>query len=548
MVTVPLWLKRLLRPLIPDRVMARYRLAQHSRHSRVNVDVFLADPPLSRRWLDATPDTYRVRLSLPTSGETTEFLTVTDPALPVSQDLANRAVVTLGDASIGAGVVGEVEGPRLAGRRRVEPVIGPRMIAVRSRFLDEVGGVPKGEHPLPGLLARLADAGHRIGLIPIPAGDAPTRRGDAITHSPVVILAAVPLHDVGGGSRSTQVALEMVRQGYHVTLVSMYEAQESVDLGLRYVHPNLEQARVGRFDPEVMLERAGATGMVLVEAPAPPLVAHARALQRAGWTLVYDVIDDWSDPALGGEWYRPELERKLVATADRVTASAPDLVRRVAEMGGDAVLVPNAVNATVFGVDLPPRPPDLPDAEKVIGYHGSLYGDWFDWDSVRRVAEANPRAALVLIGDDKTSRPTLPGNVRLLGLKPQTELPAYVQRFDVGLVPFRVDDTTHAVSPLKAYEYLASGVPIAAPPLRALAGLEGVHTDPDLVAAVATALVAPCPDRARALKEHSWEDRVTRLTGAASVLVEYTPVAVVVRPVVHWPKQARLVGSTSRLG
>jgi hypothetical protein len=524
--------------------MARYRLVQHSRHSRVNVDVFPDRASAAKRWLDATPDTYRVRLSLPTSGETTEFLTVTDAALPVSQDLANRAVITLGDLDIGAGVVGEVDGPRLVGRRRVEPVVGPRMIAVRSSLLAEVGGVPDGEHPLPGLLARIRDAGHRIGLVPIPAADAPTVRSDPILRTPVVILAAVPLHDIGGGSRSTQLALELVRQGYHVTLVSLYEAQESVDLGLRYIHPNLEQTRIERFDPEVSLSRAASAGLVMVEAPAPPLLTPARVLQRAGWTLVYDVIDDWSDPALGGEWHRPETERELVASADRVTASAPDLVDRVRTMGGDAILVPNAVNVAVFGVELPPRPSDLPAAETIIGYHGSLYGDWFDWESVRRVAEAHPRAAVVLIGDDKANRPRLPQNVHLLGLKPQTELPAYVQRFDVGLIPFIVNETTHAVSPLKAYEYLASGVPIAAPPLRALQGLDGVHTGSELVAAVETALRAERPDRARALKEHSWEDRVVKLTGADAILVEYTPVNVVARPAVHYDRSERLLAGT----
>jgi hypothetical protein len=542
---MPLWLKRLIRPLIPNRVMARYRLVQHSKDSRVNVDVFLDEARMARRWLDVTPDTYRARLALPSSGETTEFVTVADPSLPVSQDLANRAVVALGDAAIGAGVVGEVDGPRLAGRRRVEPVVGPRMIAVRSSLLAEVGGIPEGEHPLPGLLARIRDAGHRIGLIPLPHGDAPTVRSDPITRAPVVVLAAVPLHDIGGGSRSTQLALELVRQGYHVTLVSFYEAQESVDLGLRYIHPNLEQTRIGRFDPEVWLSRAGSTGLVLVEAPAPPLLAPARVLQKAGWTMVYDVIDDWSDPALGGEWHRPETERELIRSADRVTASAPDLVHRVGAMGREAVLVPNAVNVAVFGVELPPRPADLPSAERTIGYHGSLYGDWFDWESVRKVAEANPRAAVVLIGDDKTNRPALPPNVHLLGLKPQTKLPAYLQRFDVGLIPFVVNDMTHAVSPLKAYEYLASGVPIAAPPLRALEGLEGVHADSDLVTAVEKALAGARPDRPRALKEHSWEDRVVKLTGTDAVLVEYTPVNVVTRPAVHWEKSERLVASQS---
>jgi hypothetical protein len=108
-------------------------------------------------------------------------------------------------------------------------------------------------------------------------------------------------------------------------------------------------------------------------------------------------------------------------------------------------------------------------------------------------------------------------------------------------VPFRVNATTHAVSPLKAYEYLASGVPIAAPPLRALDGLDGVYPDTDLVRAVAKALSGARPDRTLALKEHSWEDRVVKITGRKAVLVDYTPVSIVTRPAVHWAKTERLV-------
>jgi hypothetical protein len=207
--------------------------------------------------------------------------------------------------------------------------------------------------------------------------------------------------------------------------------------------------------------------------------------------------------------------------------------------------VPNAVNVGLFGGELPPRPADLPEAGTMIGYHGSLYGDWFDWESVRRVAEASPRAAVILIGDDKDPHPTMPPNVFLLGLKAQGDLPGYLQRFDVGLIPFKVNDTTHAVSPLKAYEYLASGVPIAAPPLRALEGLDGVHTDTDLVRAVDAALSAHPPDRGLAQKEHSWEDRVVKITGREAVLVEYTPVSVMTRPAVHWAKTERLVEGES---
>jgi hypothetical protein len=113
----------------------------------------------------------------------------------------------------------------------------------------------------------------------------------------------------------------------------------------------------------------------------------------------------------------------------------------------------------------------------------------------------------------------------------------------VGLVPFKTNETTHAVSPLKAYEYLASGVPIAAPPLRALEGLDGVHADADLARAVALALSAGPPDRAQALKEHSWEDRVVKITGREAVLVEYTPVSIVTRPAKHWARTERVVES-----
>jgi hypothetical protein len=523
--------------------MARYRLVQHSRYSRVNVDVFLEDPSSARRWLDVTPDTYRVRLSLPTSGETTEFVTVQDESLPVDDALVNRAVVALGDGEIGAGVVGEVAGPGLAGRLRSEPTVGPRAIAVRSTVLDEVGGVPAGTHPLPGLLSRLRDAGHRIGLIPIGSGDAPTGRSDSIDRDLVLILAAVPLHDIGGGARSTQLALEMVRRGRHVTLVSLYEAQESVDLGLRFIHPALEQFPVGRFDPHRLSGRARRPGLILIEAPADPLIQHAIALQQEGWAITYDMIDDWSDSALGGEWYRPGVERDLIAKADRVVASAPDLVRRVGAMGGEAELVPNAVNATVFGVETPPRPADFPEAGTIIGYHGSLYGDWFDWGSLLEVAVANPEAALVLIGDAR-KHPTLPSNVHMLGLKAQTDLPAYVQRFDVGMIPFRINDTTHAVSPLKAYEYLASGVPIAAPPLRSLEGLDGVFTNEDLRLAVMAALRGPRPDRSRALAEHSWQERVSRLIKDGTDPATGTPVRIVIRPVVHFDRAERLVDGT----
>jgi O-antigen biosynthesis protein len=262
--------------------------------------------------------------------------------------------------------------------------------------------------------------------------------------------------------------------------------------------------------------------------------------------VVYDLIDDWTAPSLGGDWYRPELESRLASEADVLVASAPDLVHRLDALSGrPATLVPNAVNTAVFSGEVGETPDDLADlGTPVIGYHGSLYGDWFDWHALADVAMAHPRGSVVVIGDEPVAHPAMPGNVRFLGLKPQTALPGYLARFDVGLVPFRVTDVTHAVSPLKAYEYLAMGVPVAAPPLRALAGLDGVHRDPDLVAATASALREGRIDGAAARRQHSWQARVATLCDAAGLAAPDSVSAAprpLLRPALHHRGRDRAV-------
>jgi hypothetical protein len=52
-------------------------------------------------------------------------------------------------------------------------------------------------------------------------------------------------------------------------------------------------------------------------------------------------------------------------------------------MGREAHAGPQRRQRRDLRVDLPPRPADLPEAETIIGYHGSLYGDWFDWEALR---------------------------------------------------------------------------------------------------------------------------------------------------------------------
>ena len=527
---VPMVVKKVLRPLIPNRVMARYRLSQHSRHSRTNVDLMLPEGSSAKRWLSVTPDTYR---AVPTTaGAVEDFALLGDP---MHRDALAHALAGGADVA----VAGWLNAPKLAGRRRAEPPVEPVSIAARVDVIDEVDG----DGTLLAVMSRLRDAGRSFALVPqITTGTLDTNRPDRIEGDRAIVFAAVPMHDVGGGSRSAQLTLELLRGGCHVTYVAMYGTMEGIDLGMRFIHPRLEQYQLSSFDAAQSAPR-GNGGFAIVEVPAAAVIDMAMELKAAGWKLLYDLIDDWTDDELGAEWFIPGREADLVAAADATTASAPDLVARLEAMGATPVLVPNAVNEAIFTGEATALPYDFPPGDgPVIGYHGSLYGGWIDRDAFAEVADAYPEARVVVVGDHHGVDLAERTNLHYLGLKPITALPGYVERFDVGLLPFRVSDVTHAVSPLKVYEYLACGVPVAAPALRSLAGLDGVHTAETIVDAVSVALEGPAPDGASARLEHGWGSRVEAMLEAVGVTRHAgrsSPAKIVLRPAAHYPKNER---------
>lgn len=524
--------KRVIRPMIPDSVMARWRLHQHSKMVRNNVDIYESDPSMAKRWLKLTPDTYRVISGPPTGSVPSDVVSVggVDPELADFLGWHGSEVV----------VRGTVARPSMRGRRIVEPDVSPVALVTTPEVLADL---PVDASTDADEIMRAAMAGgKRIGLIP-EITDGP-RRGRRIGREGrhVIVLSAVPLHDIGGGSRASQIAFELVRRQFHVTFVNRYPSSESTDLGLRYVHKSLTQLPYDRFDPADFGSDTGER-IVIVEAPIREFLTAAVVLKNAGWRVIYDLIDDWTDEALGGDWYDEGVERELVTVSDAVAASADDLVAHIRALGRDAVLVPNGVNEAVFDPVATQRPDDLPTGP-LMAYHGSLYGSWFDWDSLTAVARRFPEHTLMVIGDARGVPHGLPTNIALLGLKPQGDLAAYLARCDVGLVPFVVNDVTHAVSPLKVYEYLACGLPVAAPPLRPLIGLRGVYVDDDLVAAVQAALEAPKPIPADEIAEHSWGSRLATMLGAVDVdlgPVGGQDVTILSRPPVHYANQDRWI-------
>ena len=189
--------------------------------------------------------------------------------------------------------------------------------------------------------------------------------------------------------------------------------------------------------------------------------------------VVYDCVDRHAayqgliDPAVVNR-----MEEDLAKRADVVFATAQGLYDTLKNYNEQTFLVPNGANFEAFhkaagDVELP-FPDELFNVKNpILGFVGMLQ-ECIDYRLVAHAAEVHPDWTFVFIGEP------LPGvdismlqnrkNVRLLGFKPHRDLPRYLARFDVCLNLFRAGDLSRDVSPLKFYEYLATGKPIVSTP------------------------------------------------------------------------------------
>jgi glycosyltransferase involved in cell wall biosynthesis len=338
----------------------------------------------------------------------------------------------------------------------------------------------------------------------------------------VLFLTGVPIDDTGGGARGTQIALELLQRGHLVVFVHKYPKQESVELNLDFDHPNLLHFPLADFDWKALkwelhylLKEKPLTA--ILEFPFKEFLPIIRDVERLDGKIVYDLIDEWKT-SLGGEWYSEKVERSIIERSHVLAASAPPLVKRLETASKREVLwLPNAVNLRLFDRHQAYKvPEDLPKGSPKILYIGALWGEWFDWELLQKIAQSNPDGAVVVVGDYRGQSPFRESNVYFLGLKPQTILPAYLQYSDVAIIPWKIGPITQATSPLKIFEYLAMGIPVVAPKLRPLEGIPYVFLSQDHEAFLKNITLArDCKMEEHVLddflRQNSWQARMDRL-------------------------------------
>ncbi|MBE2224177.1 MAG: glycosyltransferase family 4 protein, partial [Anaerolineae bacterium] len=206
------------------------------------------------------------------------------------------------------------------------------------------------------------------------------------------------------------------------------------------------------------------------------------------------------------------------------------------------VVFPNAVDTERF------RPfPEKRDETRASLNVGEVpliifVGNFYEWhdiatllDAFAQVIDTYPDVRLVLVGDGE-QRPLMEQRVDQLGIRHavqftgyvlRTEIPALMSAADIAVAPYPQLDHELWLSPLKLYEYMASGTPVIASRTGQIMeviedGHNGLLVSPEDPTALAAALMRLLDDaelyaqlsqhvREDAVRKHSWQEYLNRL-------------------------------------
>jgi teichuronic acid biosynthesis glycosyltransferase TuaH len=160
-------------------------------------------------------------------------------------------------------------------------------------------------------------------------------------------------------------------------------------------------------------------------------------------------------------------ELKLVKESDMVICTAKALYNEKSKINKNTFFVPNAADLThsskALDKNLPAHVLIKDITHPIIGYFGSIERR-LDYDMLHKVIDANKDKNFVFAGPAIIEH--IPEwifnapNVYLPGAVPYAEMPQMLKGFDIAIIPFKKDEVSNTIFPLKLFEYLGAGKPV----------------------------------------------------------------------------------------
>ena len=156
----------------------------------------------------------------------------------------------------------------------------------------------------------------------------------------------------------------------------------------------------------------------------------------------------------------------VVKSVDLVICTSKELRNNKLKLNPNSHFIPNAANISHSQKALDPL---LPVAailsgigKPIIGYFGNIERR-IDYKLLIELSAQNADKNFVLVGpiskeyvDDRIYNTA---NILVKGAVPYDQMPSVLKGFDVAIIPFKKDEVSNSIFPLKLFEYLGSGKP-----------------------------------------------------------------------------------------
>ena len=253
---------------------------------------------------------------------------------------------------------------------------------------------------------------------------------------------------------------------------------------------------------------------------------------------IYDCFDDYftysNHNPLRSRTRLMLQEKCILKRADIVFVVSEELYKKKAKFSENVYTISNAADVVLFSKTSDPYTPMhsaiLQISYPIIGMIGNL-NQRVDFSLLRYIANSHPEWSVVIVGDWNGADQKLVksglikqlksmANVYWLGHQRFEELPKILKGFDVCIIPYTVEDPFNiSCSPLKMYEYLATGKPIVS------TDLPSVRTESELIrigrsySEFVEEIAAALDEKGEFLKEkrlelarkNSWDSRVQKI-------------------------------------
>lgn len=242
--------------------------------------------------------------------------------------------------------------------------------------------------------------------------------------------------------------------------------------------------------------------LVLVDQPT----LWTRGLRRLARTMVYRPTDLYESGV------KARFQRDAVRASDAVVAtSAAVLAALPIQAGVPSMALPNGVELDRFAEE-----DTVPRQDRAV-YVGAL-DDRFDWAAVRAMSESAPAWSFDVYGPGRPPAEPLPANVTLRGILSYDDVPGVLRSARIGVLPLSDAPVNRGRSPMKLYEYLASGLAVITRETEVLVdrpelGVFGYGTSRDAGEAMAAAVSTETPNRPGmvAAADEGWAEKARRL-------------------------------------